>query len=187
MRLVIPPRRQHPVSMLRYAFRYLFLLTLPLLRGLRYIRIPEGLYPWIPGIWRDAAAILLLIALVYVHWRWHTYSLTDHEFRFRGGILLRRNSTIPRRHITTLTVERPFYLRLFRAARIIVDTDAGDRYRADLTLTVSEKHAREILAARQALCADNLRHYRARLHHVVVLSLLGSDLTFSRRLYPAAP
>lgn len=175
MNTVIPSRRQHPAAMPRYSFRYLFLLALPLIRGLRYIRLPGGLYRWARGAWIDLTAVILLILFLYIRWRRHTYSLTDSGFLLQQGILLRRDCFIPRRHIATLTVERPFYLRVLCAARIIVDTDAGDRYRADLTLTVSEKRAREIFAARKKHAHQTQHRYRPRWYHVVVLSLLVSN------------
>ena len=142
MSTVIPKRRQHPVTILRYSFRYLFLLSVPLIRGLRYIQTPPGLYNWVRGAWIDLVAILLLLVLPLLLWRRHTYCVTDEGFILRRGLILQRETLIPRRHISTLSVERPFYLRPLQAARIAVDTDAGDRFRADFTLTVSDRCAR---------------------------------------------
>ncbi len=175
MTTVIPPRRQHPIAILRYSFRYLFLLSVPLLRGLRYIQTPQGLYRWAQGTWIDLSAILLLLVLPLLLWRGYTYSLTDQGFILRRGVLFRLETVIPRRHISTLSVERPFYLRPLRAARIAVDTDAGARFRADFTLTVSEQHAREILAERQKTDEPIQHRYRAPWAHIVVLSMLVSN------------
>ncbi len=175
MSTVIHKRRQHPIAILRYSFRYLFLLSVPLLRGLRYIKTPSGLYTWARSAWIDLAAILLLLLLPLLLWRRHTYCLTDEGFILRRGLILPRETLIPRRHISTLSVERPFYLRPLRAARVAVDTDAGDRFRADFTLTVSDRHAREILAERQKTDEPIRHRYRAPWAHVVVLSLLVSN------------
>lgn len=175
MTTVIPPRRQHPIAILRYSFRYLFLLSLPLLRGLRYIQTPQGLYRWAQGTWIDLSAILLLLVLPLLLWRGYTYCLTDQGFVLRRGVLFRLETIIPRHHISTLSVERPFYLRPLRAARIAVDTDAGARFRADFTLTVSEQHAREILAERQKTDEPIQHRYRAPWAHIVVLSMLVSN------------
>ena len=172
---VIPQRRQHPIAILRYSFRYLFLLSVPLIRGLRYIKTPQGLYRWAQGTWIDLVAILLLLVLPLLLWRGHTYCLTDEGFILRRGLFLHFETLIPRRHVSTLSVERPFFLRPLRAARIAVDTDAGDRFRADFTLTVSERHAREILAERQRTDEPIQHHYQAHWVHIVVLSLLVSN------------
>lgn len=175
MTIIIPPRRQHPIAILRYSFRYLFLLTVPLLRGLRYIQSSQGLYRWVQGAWIDIFAIILLLLLPTLLWCGHKYSLTDESFILQRGFILRFKTVIPRRHISTLSVERPFYLRALRAARIAVDTDAGVRYRADFTLTISEQRAQEILAERQKSDKTIQHRYRAPWAHIVVLSLLVSN------------
>ncbi len=175
MTAVIPTRRQHPIAILRYSFRYLFLLSVPLLRGLRYISTPQGLYRWAQGTWIDLTAILLLLVLPFLLWRRHTYCLTDEGFILRRGLILHWETIVPRRYVSTLSVERPFFLRPLRAARIAIDTDAGDRFRADFTLTVSDRHAREILAERQKVDEQVRHRFRAHWTHIVVLSLLVSN------------
>ena len=168
-------RHQHPVAMLRYTYRYLFLLLVPLLRGARYIRTPQGLYAWLRGAWIDLSVVFLLLLLPYLAWQFHTYSLTEEGFVIRRGILLRRVTYVPRGSIVTLSVERPFWLRPLRAVRISVDTDAGSRRQADLTLTVGEARAKEILDRRRAGAKGEEHVYRPHWWSVAVLSLLVSN------------
>ncbi len=132
-----PYHRQHPLAMLRYIRRYLWLLLLPLGHGLQL---------WLQGS-RPPAALLLPL-LVFPLWGWlqHTYAVTDDSLCIRRGLLLRRHTRIPLCHITTLTVERPWHLRLLRAARVRVDTDAGSAYRADRWLIVSRRAATAFLS-----------------------------------------
>ncbi len=171
----LPLRRQHPVAMLRYSFRYLFLLLLPLGRGLLYIRDPEGFYRWLRGTWMDLLILLFLLLLPLVEWRWTTYAVTTDGFIIQRGVLLHRRTRIPRHSITTLTVERPLYLRLLGAVRVIIDTDAGNPYRADFHLIVGRKQAERILAQRQPAARRPLYTYRPRWYHVAVLSGLVSN------------
>ena len=175
MQNVISDRRQHPIAIIHYTYRYLFLLLVPLLRGLRYIRTPQGLYLWLKGTWIDVLAVLVLVLLPLVAWGRHSYSLTDRGFIIRRGIFLRTTSFIPRHSIATLSVERPFYLRPLRAVRIAIDTDAGSSVRADFSLTVSEKCAREILNERRQGVHEIMHTFRPRWYDVALLSLLMSD------------
>lgn len=168
-------RHQHPIAMLRYTYRYLFLLLVPLLRGLSYIRTPQSFYDWLRGTWIDLSAVLVLLLLPYLAWQWHTYSLTDEGFVVRRGIFLQRVSFIPRSCVATLSVERPFYLRPLRAVRIAIDTDAGNVRQADFRLTVGEARAREILDRRQEAARQVQHVYRPRWYSVVILSLLVSN------------
>ena len=173
--LTIPLKRQHPVAMLQYTFRYLFILLVPLLRGVGVITGPADLYHWIRGTWIDLSAIFLLLLLPLLEWRQHAYALTEEGFILRRGLLLQRESIIPRRYITTLTVERPFYLRILGAVRIAVDTDAGSNLYADFRLTVGCKQARCLLESQRPQADTPAHSYRPSWYGVVILSLLASD------------
>jgi uncharacterized membrane protein YdbT with pleckstrin-like domain len=142
---------------------------------MRYINTPEGLYEWARGAWIDLTAILLLIILPLIAWRHRTYELTDEGFVLCRGIILRRQTHVPRRHISTLSVERPFFLRPLRAVRIAIDTDAGDRYRSDFSITVGTRSAHEILEQCQPHTRKPLCRFQPRWYHVVMLSLLASN------------
>ena len=127
--------------MLRFTFRYLYLLLVPLLRSVPYFTTPQGLYRWVRGAWIDLAVIGLLLLLPFLAWLGNAYSLDDEQFILRRGIVWRRTSYIPRQHIATLLIERPFYLRALGAVRLAIDTDAGSRRRADFSLTVNRRRA----------------------------------------------
>lgn len=167
--------RQHPIAMLRYTYRYLFLLLLPLGRGLLYVRTPAGLYHWLRGTWLDLTVVLLLLLLPLAEWYRHTYAVTSYGFLIRRGLPLWRETTLPRHSITTLTVERPWYLRILGAVRIAIDTDAGSPYRADHRLIIKAAQAAAILAQRQAAATRAVYTYRPPRSHVVVFSILASN------------
>lgn len=173
--LTISPKRQHPIAILQYTFRYLFFLLVPLFRGVGVITGPADLYHWIRGAWIDLAAIGALLLFPFLEWCRHTYALTEEGFVLRRGILMQRESFIPRRYISTLTVERPFYLRLIGAVRLSVDTDAGSSLYADFRLTVGRKHAETVLSARKPPADTPTHHYRPAWYWVVILSLLASN------------
>ncbi len=175
MTKTIPTRHQHPIAMLRYTARYLFLLLFPLARGLRYIRSPRGLYEWMRGTWQDLLVVLALLLLSYLSWQMHTYSLDAKGFCIRRGILFHRRSLIPRRSIVTLSVEHPFYLRPLRAVRISIDTDASGSYQADFSFIIGESRAREILEQRLEKAIQPQYAYTPRWYHAVLMSLLLSN------------
>ncbi len=184
--------RQHPVAMLRFTHRYLYLLLVPILRGLPYISAPSSLYVWVQGAWIDLAAIVLLLILPVFSWCCNTYTLEDTQFILRRGIVVRRTSYIPRRHIATLLVERPFYLRPLGAVHLSIDTEAGNRHQADFRLTVSRKQISDILEQQPENAYRPLRTYHPRLRRMFLLSLLTSNsfsgmvllaITFQRASY----
>lgn len=167
--------RQHPIAMLRFTFRYLYLLLVPLLRSVPYISTPQGLYNWVQGTWIDLTVIASLLILPFFAWLGHAYTLDEEQFIIQRGIFFRRISYIPRRHIATLLIERPFYLRPLGAVRLAIDTDAGNRHRADFRLTVSRRRACEILEQQQPDSYRPLHSYQPRWRRMILLSLLTSN------------
>ncbi len=145
--------REHPASLPPKAPYYLLLLLIPLARGV-------------------TAAVLTAVGLL-LYWilRRHRryYYLTPDELQLQRGLLLCQTVHIPLSCITTLTIERPLWLRLVRAARILVDTDGGTRWTADARLTVSNCHARLFLPDSDGV----LWHPRPR--RVWLLAVLSSD------------
>ncbi len=169
------PRRQHPLAILRFTYRYLYLLLVPLLRGLPYITTPEGLYRWLRGTWIDLTAVFLLLLLPFLFWLRYRYTLDEHQFIIQRGILIRRTSYVPRRQVATLLIERPWYLRLFGAVRLAIETDAGNRHTADFRLTVSRRHACDLLEQQPGGAYKPLHVYRPPWRRMFLLSLLCSN------------
>lgn len=118
--------REHPWAIPGRWLYYGFLL-IPLLRGRR--------------LWYTAGIILLFCVL----WWRRTYRLSPRQLEVSRGLFWRRTTYIPLGWITTLTVERPLWLRLTGAARVSADTDAGHHRMADARLTVGRRVARLFL------------------------------------------
>lgn len=138
---MIRPRREHPAAIPGHFPQYILLLLLPLIRGVRYIRIPDSFPHWLRGTWIDLTAAALLLLLPTLAWWRRTYDLTPERIRLRRGLIWRRTTYIPLGLVTTLTVERPLWLRLLGAARVAADTDAGNHRMADVRLTVGRRQA----------------------------------------------
>lgn len=169
------PHRQHPLAMLQYTYKYLYLLLVPLLRGLWHIHSPEGLYRWMRGTWIDILAVLLLLGLPFASWWCNIYSLTDDAFVLYRGIFLRRTSYIPRHHITTLSVAQPLLLRPLNIVRLFIDTDAGNKRHTDFRLLINSRQAASILE-QQPPDAHLPKHiHRPRLYRLLLLSVLSSN------------
>ncbi len=163
-------RREHPLAIPGHIPYYYLLLLLPLLRGIWYIRLPDGFPRWLRGAWFDGAVILILLALSAIAWRRRTYDLNPHRLRLCRGILFTRTTLVSLRWITTLTVKRPFWMRPFHAVKVSADTDGGNHRLADVRLTVWHSHAAYFLpdsADGVYLCAKSWR--------IWLLSLLSSD------------
>ncbi len=186
MKWVIAPRRQHPLAIPRYTAKYILLLTVPLIRGLRYWHNPTDWTTWLHGSWLDLAALFLLLILPLMAWRKHAYGLSKNAFHLHRGLILRRQTVIPRRAVTTLTVERPLLFRLIHAARVVVDTEAGDHRHADFSLTVGKTALRDFLAQRRAYARRKLYAYQPPWYRCGIVSLFMSDSLYGVLLLATA-
>lgn len=168
-------QRQHPIAIWQYAYRYLFFLLFPLLRGAQHIEPSAGLLARMSGSPLTVAAILLPVILPPIAWRRHTFALTEEGFIIRRGVFLRRTTLIPRRHIATLAVEQPFLLRPLRAVRLSIDTDAGGGRRVDFRLTLYAEQAANILEQQPTEAHLPRKIFRAKVSRMFLLSALSSN------------
>jgi len=142
-------QRTHPIMLVQFVWRFLFLLILPVLRGFWAAASGGSLSGWLSGAWMDLLSVFSIFALAFLQWWCLTYQATAEGLLVESGIFFRRSFQIPNRRVTTLTVVRPFYLKPFGAVYLRADTLAGGVERTDLTLTLSRKKAREILEERR--------------------------------------
>jgi len=71
-----------------------------------------------------AVALLIFIAGFYLSWRMHTFRITDELVEVRSGILFRTHRKARLDRIQGINIVRPFFARLFGAARLEI-TGAG--------------------------------------------------------------
>ncbi len=163
-------RREHPIAIPGHIPYYYLLLLLPLLRGVWYIRLPDGFPRWLRGTWFDGAVIAALLVLSAIAWKRRTYHVDRHRLQLCRGIFWTRTTIVPLRWVTTLTVERPLWLRPFNAIKVSADTDAGSHKLADLQLTVWRKQAGLFLPESE----DGI-YLTAKTWRIGLLCLLSSD------------
>jgi putative membrane protein len=72
-----------------------------------------------------AGLLLLFIAGFYLSWRMHTFRITDELVEVRSGILFRTHRKARLDRIQGVNIVRPFFPRLFGAARLEI-TGAGN-------------------------------------------------------------
>lgn len=163
------PHREHPAVLpLRLSF-YIWLFLLPLIRGVHLLGVPQEIPRWLRSHLPDRLLLLLMVGTALTLW-WHrTYTLSRRHLILRRGVLIRRTTRIPLSRITTLTVERPLWLRLTGGARVVADTDAGNHRMADLRLLVRRRQLSIFLPER------NRVHFHAAGGRILLLSVLSSD------------
>jgi putative membrane protein len=70
--------------------------------------------------------LLILIAVFYVSWRMHSFRITDEVVEVRSGILFRTNRKARLDRIQGIHIVRPFFARLFGAAKLEISQAGHD-------------------------------------------------------------
>lgn len=168
-------KRQHPLAVVHAFGSYILLLLLPLLRSLLLLR--SSFWVWVEGVWQDALVLAAFLIFGYLRWRMNTCQLLEEGVICRDGVLFRRSRYIDYRSLTSVTLERPFYIRPFKITRVRLETDAGDKKEPDVSLLLRSRDADELAAAagRGLSGQKMIRSYKPNSLSVAFLSLLTSD------------
>jgi putative membrane protein len=70
--------------------------------------------------------LIVIVALFYLSWRFRTFRITDELVEVRSGVLFRSNRKGRLDRIQGINIVRPFFARLFGAARLEIDVAGHD-------------------------------------------------------------
>ena len=85
----------------------------------------ESGYFWL-AVLGVLVALVVVIVGYYLSWRMNTFRITDEVVEVRSGILFRRNRKGRLDRIQGINIARPFFARLFGAARLEVNVAGQD-------------------------------------------------------------
>ena len=138
---------EHPIKILKYSMKNIWLLIFPLLRGINAFHFNAyDLYIWIKGAWFDLAVIGAIIIFGYVKWHFSTIDIQDNAIIHREGIIIKIRTAIPLENISVTTAEYPMFLMPFNGVRFSCDTRSGFFKNVDMKITVTKKVSEEILS-----------------------------------------
>ena len=124
---------EHPIRILKYSIKNLWLLIFPLIRGIHAITFDVGkLYHWIKGAWFDIAVLAAIIIFGLIRWYFSFIRVTDSMIIHIDGVFMKVRTYVPYEKLSSVTLERTFYLRPFGAMRLNFDTSAGVFNQPDL-------------------------------------------------------
>lgn len=139
--------REHPLRILRYSMKNIWLLIFPLLRGVSVFHFdPAGMYAWVKGAWMDIAVLGIILVYGYIRWYFSEITVTDEAITHSEGFIVKIRRTIPFEKISSAATETPFYLMPFKAVTVRCDTGAGIFKSTDLKIMVTQKSAEALVA-----------------------------------------
>ncbi len=180
--------REHPLRIVRYSIKNIWLLIFPLLRGIySFPASPEAVLAWARGAWFDLLILFCILGFGWVRWLYRKYDVRDGDIYVQEGILFRKRCYMPVQRISSMTLEAPFWLVPFRAVYLQADTAAGLMDRTDIRLLIRKKDAAMFERALPELHGRSSRSYRnkVRLWRIFCFSVVFSS-SFYGTVYLAA-
>lgn len=168
-------KRQHPIKILSYVTRNFWLLSIPLIRGLIYLKF--DFQAWVKGAWFDITIVFLMLAFAFFRWFTKFYRFTDEAFYVKMGIFNLIESEVLFKSFTSIEIERRFYHRPFRCGILRIDTNSGSKKKSDITLTLRNNDLNSLAEIYSAIHdSKKLKYcYYPRRTHLVFFSLIFSN------------
>ncbi len=177
---------EHPLRILRYSVKNIWLLVFPLIRGMRAAALDvDRLYNWVKGAWFDILILGAILVFGYIRWYFSWITVTDSALIHTEGLLVKLKKYIPYENISTLTSEYSFYLRPFAGIRLYCSTDA-DKFGKTYTKLMITKNVHErIFQAISYKTENKLNTHNIAMKSVLLFSVFFSS-SFSGAVYIAA-
>lgn len=182
--------RPHPLYILSNLWRYLFILLIPVVRGLYFVLInsfslTEGftlgvnLSRWLHGAWMDLLVLFAFLSLGILLWATFTVEVSGDGLLVKRGVFRRELTFLPVSRTCCISVIQPLRLWLFGAVYLRVDTAGGSIQNADLLVMLKKKDCQKILRMLQAPVPlaplSPVRSYKPKSRYVFILALITSN------------
>ncbi len=157
-------KRQHRITVLKYAKGNIWLLIVPLVRSVFLLK--GDFEKWYNMVYMDIFVILLVFGAAWLKWYCTQFEFGKKELYVKKGVLISKEIKLPYSRISCRVFHRPFLFRPFKVMKIYVETDACSasqlRKKSDVALIVSEidytqisqNMPIEILKASENYCAS---------------------------------
>lgn len=171
---------EHPLRILRYSVKNIWLLVFPLIRGFHAV-VPDvdRLYRWFKGAWFDILILGIILLFGYIRWYFSWIIVTDNSIIHTQGVFVKLKKIIPYKNLSSVTVERSFYLRTFGGMRLYFVTSAGVFSRSDMTVMVTKRVCAEVVGKIPNIRIENKR---LRRQNTAMMSVLMFSVFFSSSL-----
>ena len=167
-------RRQHPVIILKYAAKYLWLLVIPLAKYL--IATKFNLQAWIRANWIDILTVSVIIGYAFLRWVFVYFKIEENAIIARTGYFGITRTVVYFNEISSASFSQGVFFRVINACSVYIDTDAKSISSADISLNLTEKQAFRIygLISEKSSCKPALT-YKAGKRNLLAFSFVFSS------------
>lgn len=137
---------EHPLRILKYSIKNIWLLIFPLIRNISTIRLNrDWLVQWVRGAWFDLIFVGVILIFGLIRWSSSRIVIGENDIFHDMGYILRVSKSIPYKNISTATVESPIWLKPFNGVYVRCDTSAGIFRSPDMKVMMRGRDAAEVI------------------------------------------
>lgn len=175
--------RQHPVKLVDYTSRNLWLLIIPLSKYL--IASHFDLREWIRTNWVDILTLIGIFAFAVLRWIFVSFSIEEDGIVAHSGFFGIVRTKLYYKQITTVSFCQKWYARPFSASTIYIETNARTVQKEDVRLVMSRSNSDKLYDYVSAISEvkPGIAEYSPRKLHLFVFSLLFSSALTGVVLY----
>lgn len=167
-------RRQHPIKLLSYISKNIWLLLIPLTKYL--IATKFDFQNWIRTNWLDILTLVCIFAFAFLRWVFVYYEIEDDGIIAHSGLFGMLTTKVYYNEITTFSCCQGYAQRLFKACTMYIETNARSMSDSDVKLVLRKKSVDDIFRKITAQCIDKPKMtVQPKKIHLLVFSLLFSS------------
>ena len=136
--------RQHPVKILGYTYKTLWLLLIPAAKNL--VTSNFDIQGWLRTYWLDLFTILAIVAFAVFRWLFVFYEIGNGSITAHTGPFGLMQTTIFFSEVSAMRVEQGVVYRSVHASTMFLETQARSLSRREMKLVISEKNVEEIFS-----------------------------------------
>lgn len=169
--------REHPLRILRYCTKYLWLLIFPILRGAYHFATKEDVFAWVRGTWFDLLILFLIAGFGFLMWFFRRFTIENGQLYVQDGVIVTRRRYLPLQNLSAMTIEYPLFLRPIGAAYVYADTASGLLQATDIKLMIRRRDEEMFLKAIPHTREGKRTHYHHRggVWRVLLFSMIFSS------------
>lgn len=167
-------RRQHPIKILSYIAKYLWLLVIPL--GKYLIATKFDFQDWVKANWVDILTLSVIIGYGFLRWVFICFEIEDDCIVAHTGYFGINKTRVYFSEMSSMSLCQGYFFRLVHACTLYIDTDAQSLQDADIKLDLTRNQAMKIYELATKKCRNKPKYiFNSQKRYLVIFSLLFSS------------
>lgn len=166
--------RQHPIMILSYTTKYMWLLAIPLAKYL--IAAKFNFQSWFQAHWVDILTITFIFGYAFLRWIFVYYELEEDCIIAHTGYFGITRTKVYFAEISSLSLSQGYISRLIHSCAVYIDTDAKSLQNADIMLTLTKNEPLSFIICHCQMQNKPKYVYNSKKSLLVIFSLIFHQL-----------